>query len=1661
MEALGVLRLLQREDRPATGDEQRVLARWGGWGAQGLWQIFDEARDQHSEDRATLRGLLSDKEYDAAQRTTINAHYTDPVIAREMWTAVQNLGFVTGRILEPGCGAGTFIGLAPEGVESVGVELDPTTAAIAQALYPQADIRAESFAQTRFPAGTFDLTIGNVPFADITLHDPRYNAGRHAMHNHFIIKSLTLTRPGGLVAVLTSRYTMDAQNPAARREMSDLADLVAAIRLPSGAHKRAAATEAVTDLLILRRREMGTEPAGPGWVATSPVSLPGPSGDPESVRINNYWQEHPEAVLGDPVLKIGMYGVAALEIHGQVDQLGEQLRSHLDDVTQHALGRGAGLTPRTEAQEMQAAAYAPAHDLAEGEIVAQPGNEFAVVDDGQLTPLEVPKPHRAELRSLINLRNQARALVQAEAATLDDTAEIDQARDALASSWRSYAARYGPLNRFILRRTSRVDDETGEPVMARYKPTAIKRFSSDPWMPLVMALENFDDLSQEATPAALLEHRLVVPRQQVHGVDNALDGLAVVLDTHGHVDVDAIADLLGADRAQTIEQLGDAIFEVPDATGADQWVTRADYLSGNVRNKLDQARQAALKEPGRWNGHVSALESVIPADIEMVDIEPRIGSIWIPDTDHEQFLKELLGFRSRDTTVRRVSGSTWEVRNLDAYSVAATQEWGTSRVPAGKLLERLACQQPIIVTDPDPVEKGRRIYNPAETEAAVEKGRQLQERFSEWVWEDPDRATRLHAAYNRRFNSIVLRDYHTEGQALSLPGLAKDFTPGDHQRAAVARMINEQSVGLFHEVGAGKTAEMVIGTTELRRLGLITKPAVCVPNHMLEQFSREWLQLYPQARILAAGTDELKDENRRRFVAKAATGDWDAIILTRTAFERLSLTPANEAAFMDRQLDAFRQALEDAKQRDGESPAFRRVEKKLAAREEKIKEKRAGRRDPGLSFEDTGIDYLVIDEMHEYKNLTTVTSIPAAGIDGSQRAFDLLAKVEYLREHTSSDRVLCGATATPIANHLTEMHVMHRFFNPQGLTDAGMIDFDSWAATFVEVAQNVEVNVTGKFKVKSRLNFTNTPELVRMFRVFADVKTAEDLNLPRPQIQMRPDGQRRPRILTTPASPQLTEFIKSLEARVDQIAAGAVDPTDDNMLTISTDGRKAALDLRLINPAFGDVGGKINDAADELHRVWLNTKDRIYLDPHTNEPSPVPGALQIVFCDYGTPSEQWNAYQGLKDALVARGVPAERIRFIHEAEKDSQKAALFEQCRNGGVSIIVGSTQKMGVGTNIQNRAIHLLELDPPWKPADVTQRQGRALRRGNQNPEIMLTQVVTEGSFDTIMYQHLERKSKLINAVVTGRDVPRQVKDLGDNTLTFAEVKAVTSGHPKLLDLAAAEADVQRLMRLERAHGSSQRALEARISQAEDRIGYIDQVMPQLRESASRTTPSKGDQFRIELCNGATYTDRAAAGAQLQSLIEDNNFTNPIAHLRGHDIHYQHEPAGWRRGGDHWSIPAAPGITKNFRYDQDRPRSPLGTIARLENLPDGIQPRMDALTIDRAEAAQTLHDAQAVVGQPFKKSDELSVARATYERLKTEIAEEADQPSATPSKESALTAVGVAINAHGEAHMPAGLAAKLLARQDHPDPSTPARSAPPPPPDLEHYVPPDAPRLG
>ncbi len=1598
--ALRVLRACEAESRPATPAEQTVLSRWSSWGA--VPQVFDDARDEWAGDRAILAALLTADEYAQARRTVLNAHYTDPRYVAAVWDAVDGLGLESGRVLEPGSGSGTFIGLAPSGYELTGVELDETTARISQLLYPQATIHAQSFADTRIPDGFFDATVGNVPFADLVLHDPIDNANGHSLHNHFILKSLRATRPGGIVAVLTSHYTLDAGNPAARREMGRYADLIGAVRLPSGAHRRTAGTEALTDVLIFRRREPGTDPADTAWESVTPRMV-----GEQLVKINSYFDSRPEHIFGDLTVEHGMYGAQSLHVRSDLATVDERLRGALGQIVTSATERGLRATART-ASAGPVVDQLPALDEWDGTIrYDEATGTFTTATRQGPQPLKVPASASRELRALLQLRDRAVRQLELERASLDDSDEIVAARAELKASWEGYIARFGPINRYTLSGTGRTGED-GEPILARRMPTAPRLLRDDPFGPLVFALEVFDDESQEAHPAAMMSRRVILPRPEKLGADTAAEALQISLHHDGRVDLDYIASLLGESPEQARTQLGTLVYDDPD-TG--QLLTAAEYLSGVIPPKLDAAR-AAAETDDRFRANVRALEQVLPTPLTPEEITARPGAVWISAAYHQQFLRELVA--DTTATVSNPLPGTWQVRGGTRRSIRATSEWGTERRPAHDILEQLANQSQIRVDDKvrDADGTERSVFNPIETTAAQEKADLIRERFEEWVWEDPARAADLAAEYNRRFNGIVLRDYTPEGETLTLPGMVASFELRAHQKTAVARMVSEPAVGLFHEVGAGKTAEMVAGAMELRRRGMVNKVGVVVPNHMLEQFTREWLQLYPQARILAANTDTLSGDKRRIFIARAAANDWDAIILTREAFKRLPVEPDTMARYIDNEVDTLRQGLANLDSED--RLTVKQIEKRIAAAEETQKRLLDAPRDAGITFESTGIDYLIVDEIHDYKNLATVSRIRDANITGSARATDLAVKLDYLRR-THGDRVITGATATPIANSITEAHVMQRLLRPDLLRDAGVESFDAWAATFGETVDEVEMAPQGgeSFRLKTRFaRFRNVPEMLRMWHVFADVKTAEDLDLPTPPLRMRADGRRAPETIAIDPSPEVLDYVRQLGERADKVAAKQVSPEQDNMLKISGDGRKAALDIRMVDDTAIPTSVPLAVVADNIARIHREHQDDVFTDPRTGEESPLRGALQIVFCDLGTPNkDRWNVYDELKAQLVTRGVPEGGIRFAHEAKNDKEKARLFAAAREGRVAVLLGSTSKMGVGTNVQLRAVALHDVDCPWRPADVAQRHGRIERQGNQNAEIEIYQYVVKQTFAAYMWQAIERKSRFINQVMRGRLDVREINDLGSDSLTAAEAKALASGNPLLLARSTALNETSRLERLERAYHRNQRTLRATISSLDHDRQRTDNRISQLEEAKPHARHLTGDRFRITI-DGREYTTRAeaqraiaswaaSAGIQWARPMVDDRSRGTLGSISGFPLHA-------RTVTDtgivqlHVTVDGIPGPPVRVNTDRALDPADLGLLRSLEHRVGTIDEQIGRARGDLASIADARADAERGLEAPFKHRDALHAARERLDTIDQALTQQAVPDAPTPAHEHA-----------------------------------------------------------
>ena len=1589
------MRRCRDEDRAANPAEQAALARWAGWGS--IPQVFDDTDDRFPAERAQIRQLLGTEEaWSQARRTTLNAHYTSASVVTAMWSAVRDLG-VDGpvRVLEPGCGSGNFLGFAPLDAVLTGVELDPTTAVIARHLYgARATIHTGAFEDLRVEDGAFDVAIGNVPFAKVTPHDPHHNRGRHALHNYFLLKSLHLTRPGGLVVALTSRYTLDARNAAARREMAMLADLVGAVRLPERAFARSSGTDVVVDLLVLRRRLPGGAPTGPAWEHVVPIDLPPTSattdrGSCEPLEVNEYFDAHPDRVLGDLAAARGMYRDHELTVtpNGDLDtQLPAALQRLVADATSTGLRFVAA--PDSSAQRR------PAPEVATGtfDLTHAQDGSFVTSTDGDIAQLRggatityqprVAKD-RSELARLIGLRDAARSVlgVQLDGGSEDD---LRAAQQVLTDRYDSYRRVHGPINRSSQARTGRRDPETGEELYRRVRPR-MGGFREDPDWPLVAALEVFDDETQQARPAAIFSERIIDPPHERHSVDSPDEAVAVCLDESGRVSLERAAELLGLDADTTRQRLGRLVYDEP---GTDRLIPAAEYLSGNVRTKLDAARVAALDDP-RYRVNVADLEAVLPRQLEPADITARLRSPWIPSRDVEYFAGEVLDATVDVEHLPQLGHWSARLRDGSRRSVALTSEWGTSRADAITLLDAALNQRLHTVTDA--TDDGRRVRNDAETLAARDKQEALTTRFSTWVWEDPTRAERLATTYNELFSSTVLPNH--DGDHLTLPGLAGTFTPRHHQRAAVARILTDGRALLAHAVGAGKTATMVMAAMELRRLGSASKPAVVVPNHMLDQFSREWLQLYPTARILVADRDRLSKARRKEFVARAATGDWDGIVFTQSGFARLPLGRDLMTDYLGEEIATARTALDGSK--DGKGLSIKKLERRIAQMEETYKRLLSEHtKDDGVRFEETGIDYLFVDEAHAYKNRRVDSSIDGVANTGSQRAQDLDSKLWALRR-LHGPRVVTFATATPVANSMAELWVMQSYLHPDLLASVDLRAFDAWAANFGRTHTALELAPDGaSYRMQTRFaRFQNVPELLTLYRQVADVRTNEDLDLPVPSLA----GGQAETVVVEP-SDVLVDYVADLASRAERIRNRAVDPSEDNMLKVTGDGRRAALDLRLVGEDAPTDSGKLTVAAQRIAAIHHATRDHRYTD-ETNQLTLRPGALQLVFCDVSTPAaDGWNAYDELRALLVRRGVDHGSIRYMQDAKTDVAKAKLFAACRDGTVSVLIGSTETMGVGTNVQTRAIAMHHLDAPWRPADIEQRDGRILRQGNQNPEVRVLRYVTEGSFDTYMWQTLERKAAFI-AQVTRGDLPdRDVDDIGDQALSFAEVKALATGDPLVLEKAAVDADVARLTRLERAHHDDQHRLRRTYETATLRAEKAEHRAGDLQTVVGRVTDTRGERFAMTI-DGRTHSKRVDAGEHVQSLLrrrlgqtapETTGPTTEIGRLGGLAVTAQ--AITTIEDEIRVAIPDAHIEVSYLAKDLTR-HDAASLITRLERhlqrLPDTIADLNQEASSAKAEADR----AAARIGVPWDRTEELVDLRRHQQEVEEQLAATTEPP--------------------------------------------------------------------
>ncbi len=1512
--AIDTLRTLDAGERPATPEEKATLVRYVGWGA--MPQVFDDDNPEWFRERAALQTRLAEDQYEQARSTTLNAHYTPPVVIDAMYRAVERFGFPGGRVLEPASGIGHFIGLMPEDMlrrsTVTAIEIDPLTARLARALYPDADLRAQPFEQTKLADGFYDLAVSNVPFGDYPVHDPRWNSYKLPIHDYFFAAALDKVRPGGLVLFITTRGTMDKQNSTLRELLSARAELLGAIRLPNDAFKRNAGTEVTTDIVMLRKLRPGEAPTGPAWKETA--SHTNDTG--EAFTINEYFAARPEMMLGRMRLTGRMYRDHEPTLEPDGRNLTEALAQAIARLPQAIY---ESPTRRVAAPSLDDTIPAP--DYVKPNAYCVHDGMVCLREDNVLRPLtDLSAEMRSRIRALVQVRDAVRGCLRSQ---MDGSPEeqVVEARQQLNHAYDRLVARFGPVN---LRANQRA-------------------FDGDPDLPLLLSLENFNDETQRATKAAIFHERTIHRRQPVAAVRAPPEALLVSLNERGRVDLDHMADLLNRPMEEFLPDLKGLIFLNPQTN---QWETDDQYLSGNVREKLGVADAAAVTDP-RFLENVEALKSVQPADLAATEIDVRLGASWLPPADVEQFTHELLGIPSGVEIDHLHALGAWHVNgNWEARAATAnTTDWGTDRCPGLELIEdALNLKTPTVH---DTVDK-RPVVNAQATEAAREKQERIKERFKEWVWAEDSRRERLCRRYNDLFNHTRVRTFN--GDHLTLPGASGAIQLHGHQKAGVWRILQTPNTLLAHVVGAGKTYTMVAAAMELKRLGLSRKPMFVVPNHMLGQFSTELLILYPGANILAAGKEDFESQNRKKLFSRIATGNWDAVIVTHSGFERIPLTQDTQRRFFEEQLhelEMIRREHADTSNRRLVKE-IERAKKRLEARLQALAAEH--KKDNPLTFEELGVDRLFVDEAHYFKNLfyvTKMTRIAGLPQTASERAFDMFLKARHIQSLNGGGGVVF-ATGTPIANSMAEMFTMQRYLQPGDLKKHNLHHFDSWAATFGEPVTAMELSPDGAgYRLNTRFaRFINVPELMQMFRQAADVQTAAMLSLPRPKLE----GE-KPAIRHAPATPELKAFVQELAARADRLKTGRVDPSEDNMLKITSEGRKAALDLRLMTPSAPDEPqGKVNQAVENIHRIWQATRPE--------------RSAQLVFCDLSTPKDRgFSVYRDMAGKLERLGVPSGEIAFIQDYDSDASKLALFRDVRAGKVRVLFGSTQKMGSGTNVQERLIALHHLDAPWRPADVEQREGRILRQGNKNPVVQVYRYVSEGSFDAYMWQTLETKAKFIAQVMSGDMTIRRLEDLDSAALTYAEVKAIASGNPLVMEKAQVDAELIRLTRLRSAHAEEQYRIRTNLRRSHEDAGTFTARLVNLRVDIATRQDTSGDKFTIEL-DGQTLDNRGVAGELILRRAEK------LKNQLGDDVRI-----GRFAGFD---LLLRPGFNNTVEvvlrghnsYGARVTDTALGTIRSLEATVQGFEERASRLATEIADAQKRATELDGKVGAHFEHEE-------------------------------------------------------------------------------------------
>ena len=1556
IKAIATLKQIEQENRYATPEEQHILSQYVGWG--GVADAFDPDKPAWAAEYAELKELLTPEEYEAARASTLNAHYTSPTVIRAVYEAVEQMGFRTGNILEPSCGVGNFFGMLPEsmaGSRLYGVELDSISGRIARQLYPKADITVAGF-ETTDRRGFYDLAIGNVPFGQYQVNDKAYNKLGFNIHNYFFAKALDQVRPGGVVAFVTSRYTMDAKDSTVRRYLAQRAELLGAIRLPNNAFRANAGTDVVSDILFLQKRDRPLDIA-PDWTQTGRTE--------EGFTVNQYFLDHPEMVLGRPTAESTQYGkqdytvvpIEGLDLADQLHDAVKYIRGTYQEAALPELGEGEDIDESLPA-DPNVKNYS--YTVVDGAVYFR--------ENSRMVRPDLNATAEARVKGLVGLRDCVQRLIDLEMDAAAPDADIRAQMAELNRRYDDFSAKYGLIND----RANRL------------------AFADDSSYYLLCALEVLDEDGRLERKADMFTKRTIKPHEAVTTVDTASEALAVSISEKACVDMAYMEQLTGKTGEELADELRGVIFRVPGQTepdGTPHYVTADEYLSGNVRRKLRQAQRAAEQDPA-FAVNVEALTAAQPKDLDASEIEVRLGATWIDKEYIQQFMYETFDtpfYLQRSIEVHYTPFTAeWQISGKNVVgqnNVAAYSTYGTSRANAYKILEDSLNLRDVRIYDTveDADGKERRVLNAKETTLAAQKQQAIRDAFRDWIWRDPERRQALVRQYNEEMNATRPREY--DGSHIVFGGMNPAITLREHQKNAIAHVLYGGNTLLAHEVGAGKTFEMVGAAMEAKRLGLCQKSLFVVPNHLTEQWASEFLRLYPSANILVTTKKDFEKHNRKKFCARIATGDYDAIIMGHSQFEKIPISKERQERLLHEQIWEITEGIAEVEASGGERFTVKQLErtkKSLEARLEKLQAE--GRKDDVVTFEQLGVDRLFVDEAHNYKNLflyTKMRNVAGLSTTDAQKSSDMFAKCRYMDEITGSRGVIF-ATGTPVSNSMTELYTMQRYLQYDRLQELGMAHFDCWASRFGETVTALELAPEGTgYRARTRFSkFFNLPELMNLFKEVADIKTADQLHLPTPQVEYH-------NIVAQPTEQQ-QEMVKALSERASLVHSGTVDPSQDNMLKITSDGRKLGLDQRIINRMLPDEPGtKVNQCVDNIMQIWRDGEaDKL---------------TQLVFCDISTPQAKpakkvakaldnptlhaledavplpepepaFTVYEDIRQKLIAKGVPAEQIAFIHEANTEVRKKELFSKVRTGQVRVLLGSTQKMGAGTNVQDRLVALHDLDCPWRPGDLAQRKGRIERQGNQNETVHVFRYVTEGTFDAYLWQTVENKQKFISQIMTSKSPVRSCDDVDETALSFAEIKALCAGDPRIKERMDLDVDVSRLKLLKADHQSKQYRLEDQLlktfpEEIEKNKGFIAGLETDMKTLAEHPHPEDG--FAGMEVRGDTLTDKENAGAALLDACKEVKGADPV-------------PVGSYRG-----------FTMSVSFDAFRQEymlllkgqmthratlgtDPRGNLTRIDNALSQMPQRLEAVKNQLDNLYQQQAAAKAEVGKPFPQEQEL-----------------------------------------------------------------------------------------